>query len=366
MLIASSLTVTDEPDPALVQRTRQAALESAHRSRKTARPFRVVTITIIIAIIVTGTAIAAGQLLLPQDVAKEHGELALSAAFEGEDAVFINESQTSGGYIFTLLGIVSGARLTDYPSSGDAIVPESTYAVIAIQNEDGTPIPENYLEYDESFDSPIFTSPLIKGEKPWWVNIKSMTGGYTESAIDGVRYRILDCNDISVFADRGIYICATNEELYPPSSKAYIYHDKTGEISPNPEYDGPNALFSLPLDKSKADPEKAAQFLNQIFVGEGAATIVTNRNAINAMLKRVEDGDLVLVKDSVKELTQYENGMVSYFVTYKGSELEGYYLLSDFNNQMAIDNHLDDTNPYIAIVSKDENGIIHGKLYVPK
>jgi hypothetical protein len=57
------------------------------------------------------TAFAAWRLLSPKQVAEHLENKALAHAFESKDAIEINESVVSGGYNFTLLGIVSGEGL---------------------------------------------------------------------------------------------------------------------------------------------------------------------------------------------------------------------------------------------------------------
>ncbi len=43
-----------------------------------------------------------------------------------------------------------------------------------------------------------------------------------------------------------------------------MFDEATGEITRNEGYEGVNALFLLPLDKGKADKEKAEAYLKQL------------------------------------------------------------------------------------------------------
>ncbi len=52
----------------------------------------------------------------------------------------------------------------------------------------------------------FFISPLVKGLEPWQYNIGTMNGSYCEDIVDGIRYRIIQCDDIEIFADRGVYL----------------------------------------------------------------------------------------------------------------------------------------------------------------
>lgn len=45
---------------------------------------------------------------------------------------------------------------------------------------------------------------------------------------------------------------------------AFLFDDSTGELTRNPDYPGVNALFALPVDKSKADPQAAARCLHKL------------------------------------------------------------------------------------------------------
>ena len=89
------------------------------------------------------TAAAAWKYLTPDQVAKEAEDIGLAAAFQGEGAISINETQTYGPYKITLLGVVSGENLSKYAASGSTgeIRSDRTYVVTAIENADGTPRP---------------------------------------------------------------------------------------------------------------------------------------------------------------------------------------------------------------------------------
>lgn len=52
----------------------------------------------------------------------------------------------------------------------------------------------------------IFISPYIKGENPALVNAFTLNGSYCETVQDGILYRILECDTIEMFADRGVYL----------------------------------------------------------------------------------------------------------------------------------------------------------------
>lgn len=80
--------------------------------------------------------------------------------------------------------------------------------------------------------------------------------------VNSIMYRLIECDGVEMFADRGLYLCISASNFY--DVKAFHYNEETGEISRNADYEGANALFRLPLDSSKADPEKAEKYLKEL------------------------------------------------------------------------------------------------------
>ena len=194
-------------------------------------------------------AAAAGFLLTPKQAADELGYTAVSAAFEGPDAVAVNETQTDGDYEVTLLGLTTGRDLSDF-EVGD-ISDESTYIVTAIRRTDGTPV---------TLEDQFLVGPLISGEDPVTCNPFMMHSGYHAMVKDGVLYRMLECDSIYPFADRTVYIMV--QEGTFPDYEAYRFDAETGVITANPDTEGLNVLFTAPLDASYADPAKAQALLD--------------------------------------------------------------------------------------------------------
>lgn len=215
------------------------------------------------------TAFAAWNYLSPDKVASEAGDKGLAEALQSEDAVLIDETQSYGGYDVTLLGMVSGENLSEYhrfhEENGESrILSDRTYAVVAIANSDGTPMQEGR---GEEWEEPeIFTSPLIGGYRPAFYNLATMHGNYMQMYEEGILYRLVECDNVEVFADRDLYFCVCDGSFY--NGDAYLYDKETGVISRNEEYDGLNALFALPIDETKADPEKAAEYLEGLGIEE--------------------------------------------------------------------------------------------------
>lgn len=210
--------------------------------------------------LVTVSAGAAVRYLTLDEVIEEtwtDGNL-LAAAFAGENAMEINETQEAGGYRATLLGIAPGENLADQGVEElEGLSVGSMYVVVAIENADGTPLPET-SEYSPDMPD-FFVSPLIQGLEPWWYNAVTFGGSYTQFTNQGVFYRLLDCDDILMFADHNLYLCVIDDTFYDKA--AYNYDEVTGKISRNEDYIGMNVLFDIPADPSMADPWAAAAYL---------------------------------------------------------------------------------------------------------
>lgn len=208
------------------------------------------------------TAVAAHRYLTPAEVATETKDDTLKNAFLSENAVLVNETQESGGYRITLLGSVAGKNISDYLSSDGEGIPKDNriYTVVAIERTDGTPMPDT--SSDEYGREAFYVSHYIHGLNPREYSIMSMGGGYSEFVKDGIQYRILEMDNIEMFADRGIYVGVSSGTFY--DAEAYDYEESTGTMRRNAGYGGVNALFDLPVDKSKADPAAAEAYLKEL------------------------------------------------------------------------------------------------------
>ncbi len=264
-LLKKALSSKEEPDDWLNQRIIQKIQEKESKTMSEKnRKLRIPAAAMIAAaVIVAGSAsaYAAWRYLTPEQVAQTAEDQKLAAAFQGEDAVAVNEVQEYGNYRITLLGIVSGKNLSQYEGwdENGNVLDDRTYVVTAIENADGTPRPDTSEEgYGED---PFFVSPLIEGLDPAIYNSATMDGGYSEMVEDGIQYRIAECNNVDMFADRQVYLCVNDGSFY--NNEAYLYDEASGSIGRNEDYQGVNALFTLPLDKSKADKEAAEKYVKE-------------------------------------------------------------------------------------------------------
>lgn len=212
-----------------------------------------------ILLLCSSTAFAVYKYLTPAEVVTEINDNALQKAFLSEDAIFVNETQESGGYKVTLMGSVAGRNISDFlmETGKGEVLEDRIYTIITIERADGTPMPDT--NSDEYGKECFFASHYIGGLDPSVYSMMSMNGGYTEFVSNGIRYRVLDMDNIEMFADRGIYVGVNSGSFYDRS--AYVYDESTGRMSRNEGYTGVNALFHLPVDENKADPQAAEAYL---------------------------------------------------------------------------------------------------------
>jgi hypothetical protein len=206
-------------------------------------------------VILSISAFAIWKLLLPKEVAQQAGNTALAEAFASKDAINIGESVQTGDYTITLGGIVSGKGLTDYCSD---VQEDTSYIVASVAYTDGRKIAE-------AGETGILFTPLVSGYKPWQVNAWTLNGGNSSFIYEGVNYFIFECSNIEIFADHTVYLAAY--EGNAPDSGTFIM-SANGEISFAEGFSAPHALFTLPLDSSKANPDA----VNKLLASNGIIT----------------------------------------------------------------------------------------------
>lgn len=220
--------------------------------------------------------------LAPRDVAQRAGNEALAAAFEGEDAITVNETKTVGDYNVTLMGLVSGTGLSRVESLPDSVDQDKTYAVLAYARTDGADITEGAPD--------LTVSPLVEGYAPWRLNAWTLGGGVSSFAQEGVLYYLFECDNVEPFADHTVYLAVYPGTHTPPSAELFGFEDATGVITSK----GEAALFSLPLDESKANAQKAEE-LAGIWGQPQPAAPQTSGEALPA------DGEFIIWSDGETE-----------------------------------------------------------------
>lgn len=260
-LLKQNLLSDCVPDESLNASILEKAKETQTMKHKTFRSGAAAAAAIAILAVGSVSAYAAYRYLTPSQVADEIMDGGtLAKAFESKDAVLVNETQKTAGYDITLMGLVSGKDLMPVApeDSLDSISKERTYAVLAIAKEDGSPMPG--MQDD---DYQIFcASALVKGKSFMDVNNGTLNAGAHAFEQDGVQYQILECDNLEIFANIGVYVGVV--ESFGQESHAFTMDKETGEYRVNESYDGMKALFTIPLDKSKADDAAAEKFFKEI------------------------------------------------------------------------------------------------------
>lgn len=328
----------------------------------------------------SGVAYAAYRLLTPEQAVEKIGDRKLAQAFSGEEAVEINETQHFREYDVTLLGIASGERLAEYVTEKNGeILRNRTYIVTAVSRADGGSMPDQVSDaaYGEM---PFFVSPLIEGCNPSQVNIITMDGVYTEFLQDDVLYRLTECENIEIFADRTVYLCVSDGSYY--NENAYNYDEDTGEITRNEDYKGVNALFKLPLDPAGADPEAAEEYLAPLTAQKDASeenVYILGSKEADAFMEKITPENIdeyaERVEDSVQVFGADEDG-ISYIYTTEDGEGVGRYIerarefpdgkpgmserIGYFNDQGGVG------SLKMVTLTLNEEGTVTAAVYIPK
>lgn len=237
--------------------------------------------------------------------------------------------------------------------------PERTYAAVAVVRKDGKAMQEE----DSNL---IFVSPLIEGLNPVQYNIASMNGSRSWMEKDGILYIIVDCDDITCFADRKIYLAVQSGAFY--DNQAYVFDEGTGSIQRNESYQEMNLLFELPADKKLADPKKAEQYLKKLEQQWSIEAEVPELPDVNEVVKTAR-----LIEDSVKEVVRDKDG--NYYYEYLFGYVDGLEDITNYSSCMPMfeeDQYgyflgsmaeKDDSVTYV-VFHKDKDGKITGMVYV--
>nr|WP_325212869.1 hypothetical protein [uncultured Oscillibacter sp.] len=231
-------------------RTRARELEKERTKMTFSKPRKMAVLAAACIALLAVSVSAAYAWLTPAQVAEEHNQPLLAEAFGGPDAITINETQESGDFSITLLGLVSGRNLDVLNPDLEA---DHTYSVLALRRLDGESL-EN-----ETFDFSGYTmTPLVAGCSPAAVNNWTLSAFAQGFAKDGAYYYLLDTQSIEMFADRTVYM-AFYEGFAPNNDTFTVAED--GTIAFADDFTGVHAMFTLPLDPAKADRAAADAFV---------------------------------------------------------------------------------------------------------
>ncbi|MBQ9913123.1 MAG: hypothetical protein IJO73_02735 [Clostridia bacterium] len=216
------------------------------KKRKT---LRLLVAVISAVLLLSLTAYAAITLLAPQDVADALEMSDLDDKWKQTEKFPL----TSGNeeYTVSVLGYAPDTEMNEI--NGDPSEEKRTYLVVSVARTDGTPL--------SSADGiPLQISPFVEGYEPFKVNLWLLGSGANGLEKDGILYYLFETADLEIFADRTVYIAAY--EGFIPMDALTMKED--GTIVYLDDYNGFKAIFELPLDKSKADPEAVKELLSQM------------------------------------------------------------------------------------------------------
>ena len=326
-LLKHALTPENEPDFWLNQKILRQMEETGRMKKRTQRRFLVVATTLALTLVIApASAYAAWKYLHPVQVAKEAQDQKLAAAFQSEAAIGVNETQSYGDYQITFLGMVSGELLTDYVTENEGNIQKNrSHIVVAIEKADGTAMPEiQDVAYEQMR---FFVTPFIKGCDPHICNAYSLSGGYTDIVEDGILYRIMESENLEMFADKGIYLAVQDGISY--QKDAYVFDETSGEILRNESYAGVNALFQVPMDVSKADAEAADAYLKSLFLekssenmADEADTAHIENTSVDAWIEKVLEGNLEEMAERVEHTVQVVTPDANGYISCKSYEID--------------------------------------------
>lgn len=218
--------------------------ESLFMKRK---PIKVFAAAIAIVALFSVSVYAIGTMLSAKEVAEITGNDYIASAFEDSD--FVPQTISDDTYSVTLHGIASGSKLVNI--DGVDVKENRSYIVVSMAKTDGTKL-------SVTGSMPVQVSPLVGGFEVWRVNAWSLGASVHGIEHEGVLYYLFDTADIEIFADNTVYIAAY--EGYIPTNDIFVLMDD-GTITFNESYEGFKALFTLELDKSKADAQAVEEFM---------------------------------------------------------------------------------------------------------
>ncbi|MBQ2705198.1 MAG: hypothetical protein IJF60_00140 [Agathobacter sp.] len=349
-LIKDAFNEKETPSPELNRQILNKAKENLNMKKRNMKKL-VAAACMGLAVVGSVSVYAAYRYLSPAQIAEEVSDNgALAKAFESEDAITVNEIQQTNGYDITFLGLVSGKNL-------DICVPENvgtglnkshTYAAVAVAKSDGM-----QMEYRD-----FCVSPLINGVSFAIANNATLDALLTFFEQDGIMYYLIECDNIEIFANRGVQLGVVDS--FGDETDAFVMNEQSGIYEKNVDYEKTNALFSLPLDKEKADDMAAEKYLKELIAktktqdDEGDIGGVTNKDMkkVSEFVRTItpENIDHYFARHTATELTARpdENGWIEFGYCYIAED--------DFVYEGA--------SGYITyIIEEEENFVIRGYGY---
>lgn len=155
-------------------------------------------------------------------------------------------------------------------------------------------------------------SALIHGKNFLDVNSATLNAGVSSFVQDGVQYEILECDNLEMFANMGVYMGVV--ESFGNESQAFTLDEKTGDYTINEDFDGMKALFTIPLDPSKADDVAATKYFAQLEQQEDSQATEDQDNSAS---------DAEPVSEESRLVSEWEQKLIK-FGTFTSEEAQAY------------------------------------------
>lgn len=209
------------------------------------KPIKIAVAVAAVITLLTFSVAAVVSLLSASQVADHFGQKELAVVFE--ENTYETQTVTDGKYTVAFLGMAPGKEVCII--DGAEINENRSYAVWALYRNDGTPL--------STLDgSPIMVIPVMKGYRPNVFFRFGLSAHGTEK--NGVLYFLYDYTDLEVFADKEVSLMVY-EGSFP--TREILTNNDNGDVVYAKGYEGIKGSFTLNLDISKADSEKAAELL---------------------------------------------------------------------------------------------------------
>ncbi len=215
-----------------------------------------VTIALCLAAALSVGGFAAASLLNARDASQYLDNANMRAAFSGENAVEINETRVMGDYTATLIGIAPGEELHEY----GAVSNGHNFVLMAFQGNNGASL--------KDFQNDFRVTPLVSG---YSVGMDFVLGQKSNGVLlDNVWYVCYDVSNLELFADRDVSMAVYKQTfpVYVEGAVCYQEGDvfttlEDGSIAFREDFPEECAMFTLPLDESKADHEAAERLIDE-------------------------------------------------------------------------------------------------------
>ena len=249
---------------------------------------------VLIIAILSFTAFAISKLLSAGEVAEHFGESQVADSFNEQNSEV--KSVTDKGYTVSFLGIIKGEKF-----ESEEIKSDCSYYVVSVAASDGSTL--SLVE-----GNPLGMSVIIEGYPAWKINTWSLNTSANGMESNGILYYLYDCENLEIFADKNVYL-AVYEGFTPGIDIITMNSDGTFKFAEG--YNGFKAMFKIPLDPLKANPEAANEILREYLAEENTThqdndTVTDKKDEPQSSSKKSEASKTETSKESVYE-TQSNN-----------------------------------------------------------